>query len=99
MRLLALRISALSMGLGCGVSSLCQLSCPAATEFSVSRYEWRTYGRDPGGMRYSPLTQINRDTVSRLKVAWTFHTGDVSDGKGNLPRSGFETTPVVLDGR
>jgi len=50
-------------------------------------------------MRYSPLTQINRDTVSRLKVAWTFHTGDVSDGKGNLRRSGFETTPVVLDGR
>jgi len=32
-------------------------------------------------MRYSPLTQINRKNVAKLKVAWVFHTGDVSDGK------------------
>jgi quinoprotein glucose dehydrogenase len=34
--------------------------------------EWPSYGGDAGGMRYSPLTQINRDNVSRLKVAWGF---------------------------
>jgi quinoprotein glucose dehydrogenase len=49
-------------------------------------------------MRYSPLTQINRDNVSRLKVSWVFHTGDISDGKGERKRSGFETTPVLVDG-
>jgi quinoprotein glucose dehydrogenase len=49
-------------------------------------------------MRYSPLTQINRDNVSRLKVAWVFHTGDISDGHGNRKRSGFETTPLMVDG-
>jgi glucose dehydrogenase len=38
--------------------------------------EWPSYGGDAGGMRYSPLTQINRDNVSRLKVAWVFHTED-----------------------
>lgn len=99
MTLLALRISALSVGIGCSVFFLSEHSCHAATESSVSLDEWPTYGRDPGGMRYSPLTQINRETVSRLKVAWTFHTGDVSDGKGNRRRSGFETTPVVVNGR
>jgi quinoprotein glucose dehydrogenase len=49
-------------------------------------------------MRYSPLSQINRENVAQLKVAWTFHTGDISDGKGRSKRSGFETTPLVIGG-
>jgi quinoprotein glucose dehydrogenase len=49
-------------------------------------------------MRYSPLTQVNRDNVSKLRVAWVFHTGDISNGRGNRKRSGFETTPLVVDG-
>jgi len=60
--------------------------------------EWPNYGNDPGGMRYSALAQINRDNVSKLKVAWIFHTGDVSDGSGGRKRSGFETTPILVDG-
>jgi quinoprotein glucose dehydrogenase len=59
---------------------------------------WPYYGRDAGGMRYSPLTQINRDNVSTLKVAWTFHTGDISEASGRRKRSGFETTPLLVDG-
>jgi quinoprotein glucose dehydrogenase len=49
-------------------------------------------------MRYSPLTQINSENVSKLQVAWTFHTGDISDGKGERRRSGFESTPIMVDG-
>ncbi len=60
--------------------------------------EWPNYGNDPGGMRYSPLSQINRENVSTLKVAWIFHTGDVSDGSRDRRRSGFETTPILVDG-
>ena len=60
--------------------------------------EWPFYGHDAGGTRYSPLSQITRDNVSRLTVAWTFHTGDIADGKNGDPRSGFETTPLVVDG-
>src|SRR5258708_1069960 len=59
--------------------------------------EWSFYGHDAGGMRYSPLTQINRENVASLKVAWTFHTGDISDGKGGRKRSGFESTPLMVD--
>lgn len=59
---------------------------------------WPYYGGDAGGMRYSLLTQINPGNVSKLKVAWMFHTGDVSDGKHGKPRSGFETTPILVDG-
>lgn len=59
---------------------------------------WPYYGGDAGGMRYSLLTQINPRNVSKLKVAWVFHTGDVSEGKHGKQRSGFETTPILVDG-
>ncbi len=58
---------------------------------------WPYYGHDAGGMRYSPLTQINRDNVSKLKVAWVFHTGEVQESNGDKKRSGFETTPILVD--
>ena len=74
------------------------LALQAYAASSNSTGDWPFYGHDAGGMRYSQLTQINRENVSRLRVAWVFHTGDVSDGRGNRNRSGFETTPLVVDG-
>ena len=62
------------------------------------KLEWRHYGGDAGGNRYSPLTQIDRRNVTRLEVAWEYHTGDVSDGKDGRPWSAFEATPIVADG-
>jgi quinoprotein glucose dehydrogenase len=53
---------------------------------------WPNYGNDPGGMRHSSLSQINRENVTKLKVAWVYHTGDISDGHDGRKRSGFETT-------
>jgi quinoprotein glucose dehydrogenase len=60
--------------------------------------EWPAYGGDPGGTKYSSLKQINRANVTTLKPAWTYHTGDVSDGTAWPVRSAFETTPLVIDG-
>lgn len=60
--------------------------------------DWSYYGHDAGGMRYSPLKQINRENVTKLKVAWTFHVGDISDGSDGKKRSGLETTPILVDG-
>ena len=57
--------------------------------------DWPAYGNDPGGMRHSALSQINRENVAKLKVAWVFHTGDISDDQDGRKRSGFETTPDV----
>jgi quinoprotein glucose dehydrogenase len=63
--------------------------------------QWTHYGRDAQGTRFSPLTQIGPGNVAQLKPAWTFHTGDISDGKTKAggPRSGFEATPLMVDGR
>src|SRR3984893_932987 len=72
-----------------------KISAPAGT---VNDGEWLYYGHDAGGMRYSPLTQINRENVATLKVAWSFHTGEISEGRGRRKRSGFETTPLMVEG-
>jgi len=62
--------------------------------------DWPSYGGDPGGMKYSPLEQINRRNVQQLEVAWEYDTGDSSDGRTQFPsRSAFATTPLVVDGR
>src|SRR5260370_7414013 len=55
--------------------------------------DWPYYGHDAGGMRYSPLTQISRENVATLKVAWTFHTADISHGRGPRNQTGFRPTP------
>lgn len=47
-------------------------TAPAAQAAS----DWRYYGRDPGGARYAPVDQVNRENVDELKVAWTFRTGE-----------------------
>ncbi len=72
-------------------------SSAASAQVPVNE-EWPYYGNDTGGMRFSRLAQINRDNVSTLKLAWVFHAGDISFGSGGRKRSGFETTPILVDG-
>ena len=42
--------------------------------------DWSSYGRTDAGTRYAPFTQINRENVEQLELAWTFRSGD--DGPG-----------------
>src|SRR5215510_2172196 len=67
---------------------------------SAARYEWRSYGNDPGGMRYSSLNQINRSNVAELQRAWTFRTREIALGLGEAGRrvTAFQCTPIVVDG-
>ena len=55
--------------------------------------EWQTYGHDPGGMRFSPLTQISPQNVAQLKVAWSYHMRPA--GFKAVPMRG----PAVMEGR
>ena len=58
--------------------------------------EWPFYGRDSGGSKYSPLSTINRKNVKDLKVAWTYHTGDLHRPRNGRPTA-LETTPLFID--
>ena len=59
--------------------------------------DWPEYGGDKGGLKWSPLTQVTRENVGALQVAWTYHHGDVSDGTQGMTRSSFNATPIVVD--
>jgi quinoprotein glucose dehydrogenase len=59
---------------------------------------WPVYGRDPGGSRYAPLTQVDRGNVSKLKVAWTYRTGAAEVNAMAAKKAAFEATPIMVDG-
>ena len=50
---------------------------------------WLAHGRTYEEQRFSPLDQINRDTVARLGLAWMYDMGTTR---------GLEATPIIVDG-
>jgi quinoprotein glucose dehydrogenase len=67
---------------------------------SLQTASWPITGGDPGGMRYSLLTDINRANVATLQVAWTYRHGDYRSGWPDLFKgTAFQSTPIVVDGR
>jgi len=76
------------------------LGCaPAPIDFSGPVAGWPEYGGSKGGMRYSPLSQIRVDNVDDLEVAWTYRSGDRSDGSDGTTRTSFNATPILVDDR
>ncbi|MHA8084837.1 PQQ-dependent dehydrogenase, methanol/ethanol family [Aquirufa antheringensis] len=51
--------------------------------------DWTSYGLNYKEDRFSPLTQINKDNVSQLSLAWSTDLGT---------NRGIEATPLVVDG-
>jgi quinoprotein glucose dehydrogenase len=82
----------------CGGAAFSLQSSRRTPSATASTDDWPAYGHDSAGTRFSPLAQINRSNVASLKIAWTFHTGDISDGSGGKKRSALETTPILVDG-
>ncbi|HKQ76367.1 MAG TPA: pyrroloquinoline quinone-dependent dehydrogenase [Blastocatellia bacterium] len=71
---------------------------PVAAGDSKQESDWPVYGRDAGGSRYSPLAQINRGNVGRLKIAWTSRTGASEVKAASARNAAFEATPILVDG-
>jgi glucose dehydrogenase len=70
---------------------LIALTCVALVSVAVAaQNEWRTYGNDPGHARFSTLTQIAPENVTRLTKAWEFDT--------RTPGRKWQNTPVVING-
>ena len=49
--------------------------------------EWHSQARDYANTRYSPLNQITRENVGKLRIAWTFNDGTLH---------GHEAAPLVV---
>lgn len=55
----------------------------------TTQRDWTTYHGEPGGNRYTTLTQIDRGNVARLSPRWVFPIPNVGQ---------VENTPIVADG-
>jgi glucose dehydrogenase len=57
---------------------------------------WPDVGHDHQAQRYSPLKQIDVQSVSRLAPAWTYRLIHQADGTGSRT---IESVPLVVNGR
>jgi quinoprotein glucose dehydrogenase len=64
-----------------------------SSDTQIAERDWRSYGNDPGGTRFSPLTQITPQNVAQLTLDWSFRIG-TGDGT-TLPE--LEVTPIKVD--
>lgn len=66
----------------------------------VNEGGWANYGNDPGGMRHSPLKQINIQNVKNLKLAWTYQSGELKTYTSDRisSKAAFEATPLMVNG-
>ena len=63
--------------------------------------DWPSYGNDAGGLKYSPLTDVNRANVARLEVAFTWNTNEsnipASEGQRAARPGQFQATPIAIN--
>ena len=84
-----------------GATLACALGCAAvAGTLGAQAVDWPQASGDQGAMRWSPLTDITRDNVARLNVAWTWKTGEravaASPGQMAVRPGQFQASPVVI---
>jgi quinoprotein glucose dehydrogenase len=80
-----LRFTLSTAGVGC-------LLLVAAGLAQTPQRDWRAYGGNAEGTRYSPLRQITKANVDRLQVVWQF---DPNEGP---PAGRFQAQPILVDG-
>ncbi len=88
------------------IAGLCfgLLAVPAGevhAQQSAIHGEWRSYGADRANTKYTPLAQIDRDNVSKLRVLWRRPGVDpkLSETFPDLNPSGdFRATPLMHGG-
>ena len=82
------------------VSVVLAIALPGATALAAqpagSADGWLYYGRDQGGARFSPLTEINQDNVGELELAWSYRHGDLERFPERASYAGFHLTPILL---
>ena len=74
-------------------------SAAGAEQAGQQDLEWRFYGHDAHGTKYSPADQINADNVQELRVAWRWQNPDDVLGKAvGQPVGHFKATPLMVNG-
>src|SRR5580693_4047877 len=97
-------IASFALALSAFSSALHGQSIPGALPEStkaLSQGEWPAYAGTYAAARYSPLTQINRDTAKDLYIAWRWKSPDMAimASKPDVgPTHANESTPLMVGG-
>ena len=59
--------------------------------------QWRYYGADTGGSRFSGAAMITTANVGTLERAWAYSTGDLRSKPQAIRRSAGESTPILVE--
>jgi glucose dehydrogenase len=87
-----MRISVTLLGVALTLGLFAGAQKPAATMI-----EWPFYGGDQAGTKHSAAADINRDTVARLGVAWSWKPGEQPKTDVRTQPGSFENTPLMID--
>lgn len=69
-----------------------------SVDFTGPTAIWPNVGGDTGRQQFSELTQINRENVGDLELAWVHNSGDFArDGDGSDRVTAFEASPLVVN--
>ncbi len=62
--------------------------------------EWTHYGGNAASQKYSPLDQINKDTIGKLAIAWRWASPDnaVVEANPTARPGGYADTPLMVKG-
>jgi len=84
----------------CGVAAIGAVALLARAGAQTPAGEWRVYGGDLSSRKYAPLTQIAKDTLPRLAVAWQWPSPDNAIVAANpTARPGaYQDTPLMARG-
>ena len=80
-------------------SAIAALLVAGAVAFAPESREqdWPFYGGDQGGMKYSPLTDVNASTAARLGVAWEWSPREKALAEFGTRPGNFQATPLMID--
>lgn len=92
-RVAAVALASLTLTGSCKEASTTQDSALVAGD------DWRVYNGNAGSTHYSTLSEITARNVNRLRVAWTYDTGDVAEEGDETPVFDMQSNPLVVDGR
>ena len=97
----------MKVGLALGFGLLVSGCAPDVdVDYSGPTDDWPQAGGARGGGHYSEVTQITKDNVGDLKIAWSHRSGDYHEGgntidgvvEGEPFQTSLQVTPVLFDG-
>ena len=74
---------------------------PMEAQYGAKEGQWSKYSGGPGSTKYSSLSQINKDNVGRLQIAWRKPSVDASltaKKPGLRVSNNFRATPLMVGG-